>query len=166
MSRLVVGPFNRVEGDLEVQLDVQDGRVQSAHVVAPMCRGFEAMLLGRDPKDALTIVPRICGICSVSQSAAASAALAGMRVVVLEQGKYRTAADFKHDELDIIFNDELLNHPGWNDPQTFRRYATETAVQMQGDPPPAFYARGVGGSSVHFTANYWRFHQRSRGKRS
>ena len=45
----------------------------------------------------------------------------GFSVVVLEQGPYRTAADFKHDELDVIFNDQLLNHPGWNDPQTFRR---------------------------------------------
>ncbi len=83
----------------------------------------------------------------------------GFDVVVLEQGKYRTVADFKHDELDVLFNNELLNHPGWNDPQTFRRYATETATQVQGAPPPAYYARGVGGSSVHFTANYWRFHQ-------
>lgn len=83
----------------------------------------------------------------------------GFNVVVLEQGHYRTAADFKHDELKIMFQNELLNHPGWNDPQTFRRFETETAEVMQGAPPPAFYARGVGGSSVHFTANYWRFHQ-------
>jgi len=83
----------------------------------------------------------------------------GFNVVVLEQGHYRTAADFKHDELKIMFQNELLNHPGWNDPQTFRRFETETAEMMQNDPPPAFYARGVGGSSVHFTANYWRFHQ-------
>jgi len=83
----------------------------------------------------------------------------GFSVVVLEQGEYRTAADFKHDELDVLFNNELLNHPGWNDPQTFRRYETETAEQSRGGPPAAFYARGVGGSSVHFTANYWRFHQ-------
>ncbi|EHR70467.1 Ni,Fe-hydrogenase I large subunit [Burkholderiales bacterium JOSHI_001] len=75
-SRLVVGPFNRVEGDLEVQLDVVDGRVQAARVNAPMYRGFEQMLLGRDPMDALVIVPRICGICSVSQSVAAARALA------------------------------------------------------------------------------------------
>jgi len=27
MTRLIVGPFNRVEGDLEVQLEVADGRV-------------------------------------------------------------------------------------------------------------------------------------------
>ena len=76
MSRLVLGPFNRVEGDLEVQLEVQDGRVVEARVNAPMFRGFEIMLAGRDPIDALTIVPRICGICSVSQSVAAAKALA------------------------------------------------------------------------------------------
>lgn len=75
-ARLVVGPFNRVEGDLEVQLDVAEGRVQRAQVVSPMYRGFENMLAGRDPHDALVIVPRICGICSVSQSVAAARALA------------------------------------------------------------------------------------------
>ncbi len=76
MSRLVVGPFNRVEGDLEVRLDVEHGRVVSAQVVSPMYRGFEQMLAGREPHDAMTIVPRICGICSVSQSVAAARALA------------------------------------------------------------------------------------------
>lgn len=75
MTKLVVGPFNRVEGDLEVTLDIADGRVQSARVNAPLYRGFERMLEGRDPRDALTITPRICGICSISQSTAAAFAL-------------------------------------------------------------------------------------------
>jgi Ni,Fe-hydrogenase I large subunit len=78
MSRLVVGPFNRVEGDLEVQLEVEDGRVASARVNAPMYRGFEQILVGREPHDALVVVPRICGICSVSQSVAAARALADL----------------------------------------------------------------------------------------
>jgi len=90
----------------------------------------------------------------------------GFDVVVLEQGPYRTAADFKHDELDVIFQNELLNHPGWNDPQTFRTSENDTAAVQQGGPPPAFYARGVGGSSVHFTANYWRFHESDFNERS
>lgn len=77
-TRLLVGPFNRVEGDLEVQLDVADGQVQSARVHATMFRGFEAMLVGKDPLDALVYVPRICGICSVSQSVAAAHALADL----------------------------------------------------------------------------------------
>lgn len=76
MTRLIVGPFNRVEGDLEVRLDVVDGLVQSAHVNAPMYRGFEQILLRKPPLDALIYVPRVCGICSVSQSVSASLALA------------------------------------------------------------------------------------------
>jgi hydrogenase large subunit len=76
VTRLIVGPFNRVEGDLEVRLDIDGDRVRSAQVVSPMYRGFEPMLVGRDPLDALVIVPRICGICSVSQSLAAARALA------------------------------------------------------------------------------------------
>lgn len=83
MTRLILGPFNRVEGDLEVQLEVADGRVCEARVNAPMYRGFEVMLIGRDPMDALTIAPRICGICSVSQSVAAARALADASGVVV-----------------------------------------------------------------------------------
>lgn len=75
MSRVLVGPFNRVEGDLEVALDITDGRIDGARVTTTLYRGFEQILAGRPPLDALVIAPRICGICSVSQSVAASAAL-------------------------------------------------------------------------------------------
>jgi hydrogenase large subunit len=78
MTRLVVGPFNRVEGDLEVSLELADGAVSAAYVSAPMYRGFEQFLVGRAAEDAMVLAPRICGICSVSQSAAAAAALAQM----------------------------------------------------------------------------------------
>jgi hydrogenase large subunit len=76
MSRIVLGPFNRVEGDLEVTLEVADGRVRSAQADSPMYRGFEQILHGKHPLDALFFVPRICGICSVAQSAASARALA------------------------------------------------------------------------------------------
>jgi hydrogenase large subunit len=74
--RRLLGPFNRVEGDLEVRLDIADGRVKAAYVNSPLYRGFEQILEGREPLDALTLVPRICGICSVAQSAASAQALA------------------------------------------------------------------------------------------
>ncbi|MET1413734.1 nickel-dependent hydrogenase large subunit [Roseibium sp. HPY-6] len=72
---LLVGPFNRVEGDLEIRLEVVDNKVVAAYANSPLYRGFEPMMLGKVPSDALTITPRICGICSISQSAAAAAAL-------------------------------------------------------------------------------------------
>ena len=75
-TTLLVGPFNRVEGDLEIRLDVAGGQVTAAYTNSPMFRGFERILVGKPPLDALTITPRICGICSISQSAAAAMALA------------------------------------------------------------------------------------------
>ena len=81
-AQLLVGPFNRVEGDLEIRLDVEAGRVRAAYVNSPLFRGFERMLLGKEAMDALTITPRICGICSISQSAAAARALAQAAGVV------------------------------------------------------------------------------------
>ncbi len=87
-TRLIVGPFNRVEGDLEVTLDVADGVVREARVTAPLYRGFEQILAGRPAEDALVIAPRICGICSVSQSVAAARALAGIAgLAAPENGK-------------------------------------------------------------------------------
>ena len=76
MTRRIVGPFNRVEGDLEVHLNIQGRAVRDARVVSPLFRGFEQMLEGKDPRDAMVYTPRICGICSVSQSVAAAGALA------------------------------------------------------------------------------------------
>ncbi|MCA0043207.1 nickel-dependent hydrogenase large subunit [Celeribacter litoreus] len=77
-TTLLVGPFNRVEGDLEIRLDIAEGAVTAAYANSPLFRGFETILQGKGPRDALTITPRICGICSVSQSIAAARALADL----------------------------------------------------------------------------------------
>lgn len=82
---LLVGPFNRVEGDLEIRLEVEDGHVTAAYANAPLFRGFEQMLQGKSPMDALTLTPRICGICSISQSAAAAVALADAAAITPAQ---------------------------------------------------------------------------------
>jgi choline dehydrogenase-like flavoprotein len=78
---------------------------------------------------------------------------AGFRVVVLEQGPHLTAKDFTHDEVDVVFRGALVNRES-QQPQTFRKTPDEVAKPHMA----AGYARLVGGGSVHFTANYWRFH--------
>jgi choline dehydrogenase-like flavoprotein len=84
---------------------------------------------------------------------------AGFTVVVLEQGPRMGAADFEHDELKYGFLNGITNSPTLN-PQTFRTSAKETAVQPGGGARnPLTYARIVGGSSMHFTANFWRFRE-------
>jgi len=70
-----ISPFNRVEGDLEIKVELEDGKVREAYASGVMFRGFERLLKGRDPIDALVFTCRICGICSASHSAACSNAL-------------------------------------------------------------------------------------------
>jgi choline dehydrogenase-like flavoprotein len=89
----------------------------------------------------------------------------GFDVVVLEQGPWRTSRDFDHDEVGHWILGSLTGDPR-DDPQTFRSDPSGEA-EVAAQPPPLIYARGVGGSSVHFTANYWRlrptdFDERSR----
>ena len=79
---------------------------------------------------------------------------AGFDVVVFEQGPYRTASDFTHDELSVLVRSELLGGGSEVHGQTYRVTATETATSRRN--APAQYAQTVGGSSVHFTANFWR----------
>lgn len=104
MTRRVIGPFNRVEGDLEVRIDIgDDQRVSSAQVVSPLFRGFETMLQGKDPQDALVYVPRICGICSVAQSVACATALADAQgLVAPPNGELATNL--------ILANENLADH--------------------------------------------------------
>ena len=82
---------------------------------------------------------------------------AGLSVLVLGQGPRRSAADFRHDEFDAWF-DLGLSNPLDTNPQSFRGSASETAQRVV-DFPAAWYAPMVGGSSNHFTANFWRFHE-------
>jgi choline dehydrogenase-like flavoprotein len=84
-------------------------------------------------------------------------ALAGFSIVVLEQGPRLGPADFEHDELKYNYLHGIINHPSVS-PQTFRRDPDAQGVRRQG-LNSLVYARIVGGSSTHFTANYWRFHE-------
>jgi len=78
----------------------------------------------------------------------------GFKVVVLEQGPYLTEADFTHDELKVM-NRHLLTNDPRRQPTTFRKSPQDKAKTQQS----VLYGRCVGGSSVHFTANFWRFHE-------
>jgi choline dehydrogenase-like flavoprotein len=80
--------------------------------------------------------------------------VAGFKVVVLEQGPYFRQGDFRHDEFKISFQSGLTNNPR-QQPTTFRKTPQQKAVVRQAIE----YGRMVGGGSVHFTANYWRFHE-------
>lgn len=69
-------PLNRVEGDLEIHLELnRDNEVIMARSVGTMYRGIENLMTGRGPMDSLVITPRICGICTTAHLCAAAKAL-------------------------------------------------------------------------------------------
>ncbi|MBI4494551.1 MAG: nickel-dependent hydrogenase large subunit [Chloroflexi bacterium] len=68
-------PLNRVEGDLELRVELESGVVADAWSSGTMYRGFERLLVGRGALDGLVITPRICGICTTSHLTAAALAL-------------------------------------------------------------------------------------------
>lgn len=82
---------------------------------------------------------------------------AGFKVIVFEQGPYRKAEDFTHDEYSVIIESELLGGGTQHSGQTFRHDEDEVATSP--DVTPIRYAQTVGGSSVHFSANFWRFRE-------
>ena len=82
---------------------------------------------------------------------------AGFTVLVFEQGPRMESADFEHDELKYQYLHGITNSPETS-PQTFRSDPGKTAVRPD-HANSLVYARIVGGSSNHFTANFWRFHE-------
>ena len=78
---------------------------------------------------------------------------AGFSVVVLEQGPHLKAGDFRHDEWSYDYNGGLIWGSKQGHPQTFRKSATDTAKPAEA---ALGYAHNVGGSSVHFSGNFWR----------
>jgi choline dehydrogenase-like flavoprotein len=78
----------------------------------------------------------------------------GFRVVVLEQGRFFPPSDFGHDEIAQTQEHTLVNNPT-RQPQTFRKTPQDKAEKQFS----AIYGCCVGGGTVHFTANFWRFHE-------
>ena len=74
MARSVIDPVTRIEGHLRVEMEVENGVVSDAWVSGGCFRGMELVVKDRTPEDAAHIVQRICGVCPVSHSHAATIA--------------------------------------------------------------------------------------------
>jgi choline dehydrogenase-like flavoprotein len=80
---------------------------------------------------------------------------AGFKTVVLEQGKYRPTSSFNHDEIKYFLNGELFGGGPRETGQTYRKNESDEPASP-GQQDPALYAKTVGGSSVVFSAHFWR----------
>lgn len=72
-----IDPVTRVSGALafHTRLDLDARRVTEAHSEAVLFRGYELILNGRDPREAIDISSRACGVCGAVHSTCSSMAL-------------------------------------------------------------------------------------------
>ncbi len=72
---IVIDPMTRIEGHLKIEATVENGRVTEARSAGTLYRGFEQILVGRNPVDAIQITQRFCGVCPTPHGIASSQAL-------------------------------------------------------------------------------------------
>lgn len=72
-----IDPVTRVAGALAFHavVDLKERKVHEANSVATLFRGYEVILKGRDPRDAMFISSRVCGVCGGVHSVASSLAI-------------------------------------------------------------------------------------------
>jgi Ni,Fe-hydrogenase I large subunit len=85
---IAFSPFTRLEGDLLVKVDIEGGHIVRARASGTLFRGFEGMLRGRDPLDAIVITCRICGQCGLTHSAASAAAIRALIGAAMPRNAY------------------------------------------------------------------------------
>ena len=122
-KRIVINPVTRLSGFMELDVTVENDRVADVKTKGVMFRGFEQMMVGRSPFDAIYLTQRICGICSTAHSVASSTAIEeALGVEVTEQGRYIR---------DLIHGCEFLQ----NHLRHFYQYSLPDYVRMPPEYP-------------------------------
>lgn len=122
-KKININPVTRISGFMEIKADIENNQVVDAKTEGLMFRGFEKMLIGRNPLDAVYFTQRICGICSTAHSMASTLALEdAIGIVPSEQGRYLR---------DIIHGCEFLQ----NHIRHFFLYTIPDFVKLPDDYP-------------------------------
>ena len=74
-TKISIDPMTRIEGHLKIEATVDGGKVVDAKCEGTLYRGFEQILVGRNPVDAIQISQRFCGVCPTPHGIASSQAL-------------------------------------------------------------------------------------------
>jgi NAD-reducing hydrogenase large subunit len=69
-TKILLKKATRIEGNANIHVEVQDGRVEVARLMVQDFRGFEKLIQGKTVESVPHIVSRICGLCSTAHQVA------------------------------------------------------------------------------------------------
>lgn len=97
---VVIDPVTRIEGELSLEIGIDDSssRVVSARAAGNLFRGFETIVLNRDPRDAAPILSAICGVCYCDHH------VASVRAVENASGMLNYSGDYSTEQTSIPKN--------------------------------------------------------------
>jgi len=103
--------IEKVEGEAELDFSFKNKKVEDVNIKFGFFRGIENILIGKPPRDALVITPRVCGICNHAHLLASVRAIEdGYRKAGLEVNLTKKANDIREFTLAC----ELIqNHIKW-----------------------------------------------------
>jgi len=67
---ILIQKATRIEGNADIHVEVEDGRVQAARFMVQDFRGFEKFMEGKQVESAPLLVSRICGLCCTAHQVA------------------------------------------------------------------------------------------------
>jgi len=74
-TTISIDPLTRIEGHLKIEALLDDKKVVEVKSEGTLYRGFEQILIGRNPLDAVQITQRFCGVCPTPHAIASAQAL-------------------------------------------------------------------------------------------
>jgi hydrogenase large subunit len=106
MTKVIIDPVTRIEGHMKVEVEVDDTsrKVTSAKCAATLFRGFETIVLNRDPRDCASILSAICGVCHSDHH------LASVRAVENASGLTKYSDDYTYEQTSIPKNAVLARN--------------------------------------------------------
>ncbi|WP_455277943.1 nickel-dependent hydrogenase large subunit [[Eubacterium] cellulosolvens] len=118
MVEITIDPVTRIEGHLNIKVNLENSKFTDAWASHALFRGFEEILQGRDPRDAIYIASRMCGVCYTSHGIAAALALdQAMKVKPPPLGTLLRVltqyAEWLYDHILILF---VLEGPDYGPP--------------------------------------------------
>ncbi len=129
--------------------------LNAAHLERDEIEGYDPFLGTQPPTFPADVV--IVGLGAVGALVAPLLAQAGLRVVALEAGPWRTKSAFVPDELGVAFYARATMGPKFRDETPrWRRHALEPTVEATFSL--GRMVNGVGGSTAHYGAWLRRFH--------